>query len=79
MEWEDVATKLLDKKLYLSALELYYELLENNQEINSLRDFFSNPGNFETFYNIRKLLRKHCYMQHFRTLKTMQYLLHDLI
>ena len=54
MEWEDYATKLLDKKLYLSALELYYELLESGHEVHSLRDFFSNPGNFETFYNIRK-------------------------
>ncbi|XP_063680881.1 RAB11-binding protein RELCH-like isoform X3 [Bolinopsis microptera] len=52
MEWEEIAVALLDKKLYLSALELYYELLEHNHEINSLRDFFSNPGNFETFYNI---------------------------
>ena len=54
MEWEEIALQLLDKKLYLSALELYYELLEHNHEIGSLRDFFSNPGNFETFYNIRK-------------------------
>ncbi|KAL5259044.1 hypothetical protein ACHWQZ_G009497 [Mnemiopsis leidyi] len=52
MEWEEIALQLLDKKLYLSALELYYELLEHNHEIGSLRDFFSNPGNFETFYNI---------------------------
>ena len=56
MEWEDIALRLLDKKLFLSALELYYELLEHNCEINSLRDFFSNPGNFETFYNIREYL-----------------------
>lgn len=55
MEWEDIASRLLDKKLYLSALELYYELLEHNHEIPALRDFFSNPGNFEAFYNIRKL------------------------
>ena len=54
MEWEEIASRLLDKKLYLSALELYYELLENNLEVPVLRDFFSNPGNFETFYNIRK-------------------------
>ncbi|KAG5900415.1 hypothetical protein JTB14_029302 [Gonioctena quinquepunctata] len=33
--------------LLLSALELHTELLESGKEIRQLKDFFSNPGNFE--------------------------------
>ena len=44
---EEVADILLQEKLILTALELNTELLENGQEISKLRDYFSNPGNFE--------------------------------
>lgn len=45
--YNDVAVKLLNDKLLLTALELHFELLENGREVPKLRDFFSNPGNFE--------------------------------
>ncbi len=44
---EEVADVLLNEKLILTALELNTELLENGREISKLRDYFSNPGNFE--------------------------------
>jgi len=42
-----VANRLLDDHLFLTALELHMELLESGQELGRLRDFFSNPANFE--------------------------------
>jgi hypothetical protein len=42
-----MATKLISERLYLTALELHIELLESGREIVKLRDFFSNPANFE--------------------------------
>ncbi|XP_078724613.1 RAB11-binding protein RELCH homolog isoform X1 [Lampetra fluviatilis] len=42
-----VAAQLLRDQLLLTALELHSELLERDQELPRLRDFFSNPGNFE--------------------------------
>lgn len=44
---EDIAGFLLDKKLILTCLELHTELLERGQELPQLKDYFSNPGNFE--------------------------------
>lgn len=44
---EDIADILLKEKLILTALELNTELLESGKEISKLRDYFSNPGNFE--------------------------------
>ena len=44
------AEKLLKHSLLLTALELHTELVEVGQEIPRLRDFFSNPGNFERQY-----------------------------
>lgn len=44
---DEVAEVLLQEKLILTALELHTELLENGKEIAKLRDYFSNPGNFE--------------------------------
>lgn len=44
---EEIAEVLLQEKLVLTALELHTELLENGKEISNLRDYFSNPGNFE--------------------------------
>ncbi|XP_045105958.1 RAB11-binding protein RELCH-like, partial [Portunus trituberculatus] len=46
--WEGVADKLLREKLLLTGLELYLELEERGRELpTSLKEFFSNPGNFE--------------------------------
>uniref|UniRef100_UPI00358F7929 RAB11-binding protein RELCH homolog isoform X2 n=1 Tax=Myxine glutinosa TaxID=7769 RepID=UPI00358F7929 len=44
-----LAEHLLRERLLLSALELHAELLERGCELPNLRDFFSNPGNFESF------------------------------
>ncbi|KAL5022360.1 hypothetical protein ScPMuIL_001515 [Solemya velum] len=45
--WDAIASKLLRDNLTLSALELHTELLESGRELPRLRDYFSNPGNFE--------------------------------
>ena len=47
-DWEEVASALLEEGLVLTALELHAELLESGKEVASLRDYFSNPGNFES-------------------------------
>ncbi|XP_011138092.2 lisH domain and HEAT repeat-containing protein KIAA1468 homolog [Harpegnathos saltator] len=47
ISYEDIATKLLDEKLLLTALELHAELCEVGKELPILREFFSNPSNFE--------------------------------
>ena len=44
---DSIAAKLLKDKLFLTALELHTELVENGRELPRLRDYFSNPGNFE--------------------------------
>ncbi|XP_014675386.1 PREDICTED: lisH domain and HEAT repeat-containing protein KIAA1468 homolog isoform X2 [Priapulus caudatus] len=44
---DSIAAKLLREKLWLTALELHTELLESGRELPRLRDYFSNPGNFE--------------------------------
>ncbi|KAJ8919648.1 hypothetical protein NQ315_006175 [Exocentrus adspersus] len=45
--YNDIASKLLQDKLLLTALELHTELVESGRELKQLKDFFSNPGNFE--------------------------------
>lgn len=47
ISYHDIATKLLNDNLLLTALELHAELVEAGKEIPKLRVFFSNPGNFE--------------------------------
>lgn len=47
-DWEEVASALLEEGMVLTALELHAELLESGKEVTSLRDYFSNPGNFES-------------------------------
>ncbi|XP_029838748.3 RAB11-binding protein RELCH homolog isoform X2 [Ixodes scapularis] len=42
-----IASKLLKDNFILTALELHAELLESGRELPRLRDYFSNPGNFE--------------------------------
>ena len=44
---DNVAAKLLRDNLLLAALELHTELVETGRELPRLRDFFSNPANFE--------------------------------
>jgi hypothetical protein len=46
---DDVAQHLLSRKLYLTALELHQELLENNSGVHNvavLNKFFNDPKNF---------------------------------
>lgn len=47
LSYHDIATKLLNDNLLLTALELHVELVEAGKELPKLRIFFSNPGNFE--------------------------------
>lgn len=44
---DKVATKLLKYNFILTALEFHTELVESGRELPRLRDYFSNPGNFE--------------------------------
>ena len=47
-DWEELASALLEDGLILTALELHTELLECcGRDVPSLREYFSNPGNFE--------------------------------
>lgn len=47
LAYEDIATKLLKDHFFLTALEFHTELVESGKELPQLREFFSNPGNFE--------------------------------
>lgn len=47
ISYSEIAEKLIRDKLWLTALELHAELIEAGKEVPRLRDFFSNPGNFE--------------------------------
>jgi hypothetical protein len=47
ISYVDIATKLINENLLLTALELHTELVEAGREIPKLKEFFSNPGNFE--------------------------------
>ena len=49
--YEELGAKLIEDRLLLSALELYAELGEAGHEIHCLKQFFSNPGNFEKSAN----------------------------
>ncbi|CAL4060956.1 unnamed protein product, partial [Meganyctiphanes norvegica] len=49
LPWDDVAARLLQEKLLLTALELHTELAEAGYELPRLRDYFSNPANFEQY------------------------------
>ncbi|KAK8759345.1 hypothetical protein V5799_003025 [Amblyomma americanum] len=44
---DKIASKLLKDNFILTALEFHAELLESGRELPRLRDYFSNPGNFE--------------------------------
>ncbi|KAL8571755.1 hypothetical protein ACOMHN_051122 [Nucella lapillus] len=47
ISWDGIANKLLKDNFILTALELHTELVESGRELPRLRDYFSNPGNFE--------------------------------
>lgn len=47
LSYHEIAETLLEDRLLLTALELHNELVEAGKELKLLRDFFSNPGNFE--------------------------------
>lgn len=47
ISYEAIAKQLIGDKFILTALELYTELQELGKPIPLLRDYFSNPGNFE--------------------------------
>ncbi|CAD5117095.1 DgyrCDS5906 [Dimorphilus gyrociliatus] len=47
ISWDHIARKLLEEQYLLTALELHTELIEAGRENSKLRDFFSNPANFE--------------------------------
>lgn len=75
--YSEIAKKLIEDKLYLTALELYTELLENGREIKELKEFFSNPGNFEQqVHEYPTKLCKQIYLHY--TFKLFNYLQHDL-
>ncbi|XP_029313158.1 RAB11-binding protein RELCH homolog isoform X2 [Cottoperca gobio] len=44
---DGIASQLLRDQYILTALEFHTELLEAGRELPRLRDYFSNPGNFE--------------------------------
>ena len=45
--FDQIALKLLKENFVLTALEFHTELVESGRELPRLRDFFSNPANFE--------------------------------
>ncbi|XP_022908904.2 RAB11-binding protein RELCH homolog [Onthophagus taurus] len=45
--YHEIAAKLINDRFLLSALEFHTELVESGREVRVLKDFFSNPGNFE--------------------------------
>ncbi|XP_054164805.1 RAB11-binding protein RELCH homolog [Oppia nitens] len=47
VSFDKIAHKLIKEGFLLTALEFHAELLENGKELPRLRDFFSNPTNFE--------------------------------
>ncbi|KAF7994246.1 hypothetical protein HCN44_003336 [Aphidius gifuensis] len=47
LTYNEIAKKLLNEKLLLTALELHAELCESGKELPILRDYFTNTSNFE--------------------------------
>jgi len=69
--YEEIGARLIEDGLLLTALELYAELAEVGHEILTLKQFFSNPGNFEksAATEVSKLMGKYCH-QNLRTRNT---------
>lgn len=53
MEFEDIATVLIEQGLLLTALELHVELEERGKGLKSLNKFFSDASNFDKFTRYR--------------------------
>ncbi|XP_046659376.1 RAB11-binding protein RELCH homolog [Homalodisca vitripennis] len=51
ISYNDIANKLLKDRFLLTALEFHSELVECGKEIPKLKEFFSNPGNFENQFS----------------------------
>lgn len=47
LTFNDIATKLINDRFLLTALEFHTELIESGRELKQLKEFFSNPSNFE--------------------------------
>ena len=47
LSYEDISKQLINDNFILTALELHTELQEIGKPVAYLRDYFSNPGNFE--------------------------------
>ncbi|KAF4527463.1 hypothetical protein B566_EDAN016227 [Ephemera danica] len=47
VNYDQIAARLINDNLLLTALELHLELIESGRELSRLKEFFSNPGNFE--------------------------------
>lgn len=66
--FNDIASKLLNDKFLLTALEFHTELIESGREVKQLKEFFSNPSNFEQHLqpelstSIRKNIFVLCYL-----------------
>ena len=58
--WDSIAERLLEQRFLLSALELHLELTEAGKELPRLRNFFSNPGNFERPVQLQVLRKIMC-------------------
>ncbi|KAL0270558.1 UNVERIFIED_CONTAM: hypothetical protein PYX00_007930 [Menopon gallinae] len=51
--YNDFADKLISGNFLLTALEFHAELIESGRELPRLKEFFSNPGNFENLASNR--------------------------
>lgn len=71
--YSDIASRLLEDKLLLTALELHNELVESGRELKALRDFFSDPGNFELQTQPSSLIGKSVLSDYKTTLHAQQY------
>ena len=47
ISYDDVSRQLIKDGFILTALELHTELQEIGKPVGYLKDYFSNPGNFE--------------------------------
>ena len=48
---DDIAEELIKNKYVLTALELYTEIQERGKDLQRLKNYFSNPSNFDLVAN----------------------------
>ena len=48
---DDIAEELIKNKFVLTALELYTEIQERGKDLQRLKNYFSNPSNFDLVVN----------------------------